>query len=133
MTTEAATLLRERDLEFLEASGLTYATVIEGGFVNLVVEKFPSTPGLSPDTFDLLLRLPFGFPDAAPDMFWVAPNLSSTDGVPIPGTESIETYIGRQWQRWSRHIAQQWRPGIDNLETFFGYVRRCLRQAGGQL
>lgn len=128
--THAGAVLRERDQKVLEDSGLAYTVTVDGGFANVVIENFGTAPGLSPDAVDLLLRLPFGFPDAAPDMFWVAPNITASGGQ-IPGTESIETWAGRSWQRWSRHIAQQWRPGVDNLETYLAYVRRCLRHAGG--
>lgn len=131
MTTGVVSVLREQDQEFLAEAGLTYTIDVEPGFANVVIEDFSTAPGLTPDKVDLLLRLPFGFPDAAPDMFWVAPHATSTGGVQIPGTELTETYVNRTWQRWSRHIAQQWRPGIDNLETYLAYVRRCVRHAGG--
>jgi len=52
--------------------------------------------------------------------------------VTIPGTETREIHLGRSWQRWSRHIQGQWRPGIDNLATYLAYVRRCLDRAGGR-
>lgn len=131
MTTELTSVLREQDKEFLDSTGLTYTVSVDPGFANVVLENLPTPPGLGPDQVDLLLRLPFGFPDAAPDMFWAAPHVTTISGAQVPGTELTETYVGRTWQRWSRHIAQQWRPGIDNLETYLGYVRRCLRQAGG--
>ena len=87
---------------------------------------------LEPRTSTLLLRLPPGFPDAGPDMFWLDPPVSRPASGPIPGTESREPYLGRTWQRWSRHIQNQWRPSIDNLETYLVYVRRCLDQAAGK-
>lgn len=130
--TPTISMLREQDRDTLTATGLSYATSGEAGMTNLVLKGFPVPPGLSTDKVDLLLRLPLGFPDAAPDMFWVSPALTTTAGVTIPGTELPETHVGRTWQRWSRHIAQQWRPGVDNLETYLAYVRRCLRLAGGR-
>lgn len=132
MTTEVMSVLREHDKEFLDAVGLTYTVSVGPGFANIVIEDFPTSSGLSPERVDLLLRLPFGFPDAAPDMFWLAPHVTTASGAQVPGTEVTETYDDRTWQRWSRHIAQQWRPGIDNLETYLGYVRRCLRQVDGR-
>ncbi|MFP1155601.1 E2/UBC family protein [Mycobacterium sherrisii] len=125
------TVLREQDREFLDSTGLVHAITVDGGFANVVLDNFSTAAGLSPAAVDLLLRLPFGFPDAAPDMFWLAPNVTKDDGGQIPGTEVTETWVNRPWQRWSRHIAQQWRPGVDNLETYLAYVRRCLRQAAG--
>jgi hypothetical protein len=130
--TRTISMLREQDRDTLTATGLTYATSGDGGMTNLVLKGFAVAPGLSAEKVDLLLRLPLGFPDAAPDMFWVSPSLKTDVGAQIPGTELLEPYVGRTWQRWSRHIAQQWRPGIDNLETYLAYVRRCLRLAGGR-
>jgi hypothetical protein len=123
-------VLREQDRDFLDSAGLKHTATVDGGFANLIIEDFRTDAGLSPERVDLLVRLPFGFPDATPDMFWLSPNVTIIGGAQIPGTEVIENWVGRDWQRWSRHIAQQWRPGIDNLETYIAYVRRCLRQAG---
>lgn len=130
--TQTIAMLREQDRDTLTATGLSYVTSSEAGMTNLVLKGFPVPPGLSMDRVDLLLRLPLGFPDAAPDMFWVSPVLATSAGASIPGTELHEPHVGRTWQRWSRHIAQQWRPGIDNLETYLAYVRRCLRLAAGR-
>jgi len=122
-------VLREQDQSFLDSLGYRHTVEVADGFVNVVLADFP-TPGLDQRHVDLLLRLPFGFPDATPDMFWVAPALTA-NGAAIPGTGQTENYLGRSWQRWSRHIGGQWRPGIDNLETYLAYVRRALAMAGG--
>ena len=123
-------VLREQDQSFLDSLGYSYSVEVSDGFVNVVLANFP-TPGLDPCHVDLLLRLPIGFPDATPDMFWVSPALTAK-GAAIPGTELTENYLGRSWQRWSRHIGGQWRPGVDNLETYLAYVRRALAMAGGK-
>lgn len=44
-------------------------------------------------------------------------------------TELTETYLGRSWQRWSRHIGNGWRPGIDDLRSYLAYITTCLRSA----
>lgn len=124
-----AAVLREQDQFFVESMGLSHSVEVTDGFVNLVIDNF-RTPGLDQGHVDLLLRLPVGFPDATPDMFWVAPALTK-NGATIPGTEVTENHVGRAWQRWSRHIGGQWRPGVDNLETYLAYVRRALAMAGG--
>lgn len=122
-------VLREQDQSFLDSLGYSFTVEVVDGFVNVVLADFP-TPGLDRSEVDLLLRLPIGFPDATPDMFWVSPALTAK-GVAIPGTEVTENHVGRSWQRWSRHIGGQWRPGVDNLETYLAYVRRALAIAGG--
>ena len=98
----------------------------------VVVRGFPIPAGLEPRTSDLLLLLPPGFPDAAPDMFWLDPPVVGAGGSVVPGTEAREQRLGCVRQRWSRHIGGQWRPGVDNLGTYLAYVRRCLDQAAGR-
>lgn len=122
-------VLREQDQCFLDSLRFGHTVEVADGFVNVVLAEFP-TPGLDQAQVDLLLRLPIGFPDATPDMFWVSPALTAK-GAAIPGTEVTENHVRRSWQRWSRHIGGQWRPGVDNLETYLAYVRRALAMAGG--
>lgn len=123
-------VLREQDQAYLDSRGYSHTVEVVDGFVHVVLAEFP-TPGLDHAHVDLLLRLPIGFPDATPDMFWVSPAITA-NGAAIAGTEQIESYIGRIWQRWSRHIGGQWRPGVDNLETYLAYVRRALAMAAGK-
>lgn len=123
-------VLREQDQTYLDSLGYSQTVEIVDGFVHVVLAEF-QTPGLDQAQVDLLLRLPVGFPDATPDMFWVAPALTA-NGAAIAGTELNEPYLGRTWQRWSRHIGGQWRPGVDNLETYLAYVRRALAMAVGK-
>ena len=124
--------LRPADQDVLDHLGRPYAVGVEGGFVTVVVRDFPMPAGLEPATSDLLLLLPPGFPDAGPDMFWLDPPVQVAGGSAVPGTDGRGTYVGRVWQRWSRHIGNAWRPGIDQLATYLAYVRRCLDQAAGR-
>lgn len=116
----------------LDELELPYAVEAQPGFVNVVINDYPTAAGLQPATTTLLVRLPLGFPDATPDMFWCDPPIASCTGAAVPGTELQETHGGRSWQRWSRHIQGQWRPGIDNLATYLAYIRRCFDVAGGR-
>jgi hypothetical protein len=128
---EAPTLLRARDIAPLERLGWPYAVTLEAEMVCVVVDAYELPGGLSAGRADLLLRLPKGFPDAAPDMFWLDPALKTAASGVIAGTELIETYLGRSWQRWSRHFGPLWRPGIDDMASLLAIVRRCLADAGG--
>lgn len=125
-------MLRPSDEATLRDSGLRYEVAQDGGFVAVIIRDFPLPSGLAPRVTDLLVRLPPGFPDAGPDMFWVSPALHLPGGGGIPGTQAHESYLGSTWQRWSRHISNQWRPGVDNLATYMAYIRRCLDQAAGK-
>jgi hypothetical protein len=62
-------------------------------------------------------------------MWWFSPSLMLEDGRQIEATQVTEYYLGRQWQRWSRHFnAGQWRSGIDCLETFLALIRKELER-----
>lgn len=117
------------ELESLKGDGLEYSIVPEGNMTCIIVQKFGLPPGYKKNEADLLLRLPPGFPDAPPDMWWFDPPVQRTDGKIIPATEVVESYVGRPWQRWSRHFQPgQWRPGIDCLESFLALIRKELRR-----
>jgi len=124
-------LLRPRDQAYLAAKGYDWSVTVETQMVCIVIAGYQLPPGLQPDAVDLLLRLPAGFPDIAPDMFWCDPPVIN-GGQVIAATEVREQHLGRTWQRWSRHLAAgQWRPGVDDLATFLTVVRRCLDEAAG--
>lgn len=125
-------MLRPDDAATLEQLGLPHQVTAESGFVLVQIGEFPFGAGLNPQAGTLLLRLPPGFPDATPDMFWISPAVRTAAGASVPGTELTEQHAGNSWQRWSRHIQSQWRPGVDNLATYLAYVRRCLDLAGGR-
>ena len=125
-------MLRTIDAAVLDELGLDYATHTDGPFTAIVIRGYRLPVGLQPEAVDMLIRLPPGFPDAAPDMFWTMPKVLTSAGTVIPGTEAQEMYLDQTWQRWSRHIGGQWRPGIDNLGTYLAYIRRCLDQAAGR-
>ena len=82
---------------------------------------------------DLLVRLPAGFPDVAPDMWWFAPAVRLGDGAEVQATQVVERHLGREWQRWSRHFQPgQWRSGLDGLESYLALIQReLIRCAGG--
>jgi hypothetical protein len=122
-------MLVEDDAAFLASTGWEHELALDGQFVCLVIRNYPLPRGYQPAHADLLLRLPQGFPDAAPDMFWFHPEVSYADGRVPPATGDRLSYGGRVWQRWSRHLASAWRPGIDNLQTYLRLIRTDLTRA----
>ncbi len=122
--------LPELDAQFLHREEIAYRTFEEGSMLNVELLDFPLPAGLSASTANVLLRLSSNYPDAAPDMWWVIPHLATAQGAEIAATQSIETFDGRQWQRWSRHLdAGAWRPGVDGLESYFRLLHTELTAA----
>lgn len=119
--------LPELDDDFLTAKGFNFEVKEEGGFLHLVLHAYPMPGAYKPGVVDLLLRLPAGYPNAKPDMFWTRPNVTLASGA-IPTTANVqETYLGLPWQRWSRH-GNGWRPGVDGLRSFLATIRRELEK-----
>jgi len=117
--------LLEADEAFLVERELDYQVAEEAGMTCVVLRKWALPPGCDADAADLLVRLPAGYPDVAPDMWWFDPPVRRVDGEQIPATQSFENFLGRSWQRWSRHFqAGQWRSGTDGLESYVALIRR---------
>ena len=129
MSTAATTaILRPVDQTYLDAH-FNWDATVEAGMVCVRIEDYPLAAGLTPAATALLVRLPPGFPDAGPDMFWFAEPVIRADGKAIPATEVIEGHLGRSWQRWSRHIGTRWRPGVDDLRSYLTFIAACTRGA----
>jgi Prokaryotic E2 family E len=126
-------MLLETDKEHLDELGLEYEVSSEGGLICVVIKEWPLPAGYDPARVDLLLRLPVGFPDAQPDMYWCDPPVRVTaTGASPPATEVRETYLGRTWQRFSRHLpAGAWQSGRDNLSSYLALIRQGLAKEVG--
>ena len=125
-----AELLAEEDGAYVISKGYETEASQVDGFVHLVIRNFAFPAAYTPNSSDLLLRLPPNFPSAKPDMFWTFPHVRlGTGGYPRAADQFDVQYQGRQWQRWSRHFsADHWRPGTDNLKTYLGTIRRELQK-----
>lgn len=124
-------MLPEQDRQKLTEKGYEFEEIADGGFLCVVIKDFRLPPGYDRDSTDVLLRLPSGFPDSQPDMFWCDPPISYANGGVPQASESRETYLGRTWQRFSRHLAPGvWRPGVDSLMTYLSLITRDLARCG---
>lgn len=125
--------LPEPDSSYLAEKNLAHQVSVESQMVCVVFPSWKLPPGYDRESADLLVRLPAGYPDTPPDMWWFDPAVRPANGQVAPATDAIEHHLGRPWQRWSRHFnAGQWRSGIDGLESYIALIRRELeRWAGG--
>jgi hypothetical protein len=109
------------DAEFLAERGIPYESAQDGAASCLVFTDWLLPGGYLVARSDLLIRLMPGYPDLAPDMWWFSPAVSVAGQ--IPGTDLSETYLGRNWQRWSRHFQPgQWQSGVDGIESFLALI-----------
>lgn len=122
--------LLQHDLDYLDRRDFTYSVTSEQNMVCVVISPYSLPAGFDRTQADLLLRLSPGYPDISPDMWWFDPAVKLADGQSLPATNSIEHYLGRSWQRWSRHFNPgQWQSGIDSLESFFALINGELQRS----
>ena len=122
--------LPEIDAAYLGERGITHEIVVDSGMTCVVVSQWPLPRGFDRDESDLLIRLSPGYPDVPPDMWWFSPPVHLANGQDLPATNAVEAYLGRSWQRWSRHFSGgQWQSGVDGLESFLALIRQNLERS----
>ena len=120
-------MLPSADAAFLAERSLDHTTAVESGMICVVVPEWQLPSGYNVQQAALLVRLPTGYPDVPPDMWWFDPAVVRADGQRIPATDVTERHLGRNWQRWSRHLRpDQWCSGVDGLGSFFTLIREEL-------
>lgn len=121
--------LPEKDESFLRERGFAWEFQPSGDHGILVIKGLVlASERFDRESTDLMIRVPQGYPVAALDMYYVDPplRLRTTNAHPI-AADHFETHGGRRWQRFSRHLPQSWRPGVDNLRTYFAVILPELR------
>jgi hypothetical protein len=126
-------MLAERDMAYLADRWPDHELHEDGGGVAVILPAFELPPKFGPRVVEMLLRLPFGFPDSQPDMFWVYPHVTIAGHAPA-AAQVVEQLLGRPWQRFSRHLAPGvWRPGIDDLQRYVALISTILEREARQL
>lgn len=114
--------LADRGMAFEEVRDGQQRAVVLRGFA-LPVGRFDAA------TADILIYLPAGYPDSAPDMFYCQPWLRLVPANHYPrAADQPQPFRGVPWQRWSRHNAA-WRPGVDGIWTMVKRIENALREA----
>ncbi|HEX3365782.1 E2/UBC family protein [Phenylobacterium sp.] len=123
-------MLPTHDMEYLAEIAPGHSVSSEAGMICVVIPGFELGGGFDATQSDLMLRLAPGYPDVPPDMWWFSPPVRRPDNQTIRATEAREHHLGRDWQRWSRHLTPgQWRSGVDSLQGFLAIIRRELAAA----
>jgi hypothetical protein len=118
------------DVAYLETKGIVYDEVVEGAQKAVILKSY----GLPAARFDackadILILLPPGYPDVAPDMFYLLPwvRLAVVNRYPKAADQPF-AFRGQSWQRWSRHNTE-WRPGVDGISTMIKRIDAALSAA----
>ena len=120
-----------RDQRYLQNRGLSPKIVSEGDRKGLVFPDWQLPEGkFDYAATNILVELPPGYPDAAPDMFHCNPWLRISGALPVAADQEY-VFAGRRWQRWSRHNSD-WRPGVDGIHTTLCRVSAALYEATRQ-
>jgi hypothetical protein len=122
--------LPARDRHYLESRGIEYEEHEENGQKAIVLKARPLPDGrFDVPQADVLILLPSGYPDAAPDMFYLLPWVKLTNGGRYPcKADQPFQFKGQSWQRWSRHN-KEWRPGADGIWTMLKRIEFALQEA----
>lgn len=129
-TTEGLMALPETDQRYLDDHGIAAEMVSDGPHADIVLKQLQLPTGkFNHAVADVLVILPPGYPDVAPDMFFCDPWLTLVSAGRYPTcADQPHGFLGRNWQRWSRHNPS-WRPGIDGLHTMIKRIEHALAEA----
>jgi|SRR6185437_581569 len=122
--------LPSTDVAHLQSKGIAYREVQENGQKGIVLVAY-GLPAARFDTgkADVLILLPPGYPDVAPDMFYLLPWVRLTTGNCYPSkADQSFAFDGKTWQRWSRHNSD-WRAGVDGIWTMLKRIDTALQVA----
>jgi len=120
----------EDDLARLQEQGHTgtaHRDLAGGSRICVVFERYPLPPGWNRTYTDLLIITDVSYPNSKLDMFWTNPGLQLSSGKTPQAGDSLETYLGRQWQRFSWHV-QKWNPARDNIITYLDTINVRLQK-----
>jgi hypothetical protein len=134
--------LPEDDQDFLRKKGLPHCFHEEGNgealrraieFTDFAIppnlHKRASNGSLVPaGSASVLILIPKGYAKTKLDSWHVRPALFLANGGTVDRANNEQTYFGQNWQFWSRHLNEnEWREGVDGLETYLQYVRSGLQ------
>jgi hypothetical protein len=78
-----------------------------------------------------MIRIPQQYPITPLDMWYCDPPIRiAATGQFALASEVMEPHLGRTWQRFSRHLNNGWRPGVDSLRSFFALIQSELQGTG---
>lgn len=116
--------LRRHGEELAAEAGVPVEIDHEGAQVYIILRALPLPFGAYRlATTDVLFVADAQYPLSAMDMFWTDLAVVLMDGSVPAGAESIETYGGREWRRFSWHRNGTWNPNGNPLLDHFEFMQ----------
>ncbi len=120
-------ILEEDAEELRAATGLDVELTPDGTQIFVVIKQVPLPPGaFKVKTSDILFVTDQQYRYSALDMFWAEESVLRADGGLPAGGESVETYLGRRWRRFSWHRNGVWNPNRNGLLDHFEFMQARL-------
>lgn len=116
----------EADAHRLRELRYSLDLVQEGDRVYVLFHKFRMGPHFSIEASDLLVYTTVMYPNAGFDMFWVSPEVLLMNNRSPQNADNLESYLGRQWRRFSWHLNRPWNPARDSLLSWISVVEQRL-------
>jgi hypothetical protein len=122
--------LPSRDRSYLGEKQIKFEEIEADGQRGIILRNYP----LPIDRFDasyadILIIIPTGYADVAPDMFYTLPWLKTKATGAYPKAADVPfSFGGQTWQRWSRHNPE-WRAGIDGFWLMLKRIEHALHTA----
>jgi hypothetical protein len=121
--------LRRDAHELAEQAGVQIDIEQEGAQVYVILRSLPLPAGAyQVSTTSVLFITDTMYPMSAMDMFWTDLAVLRLDGSIPAGGDSIETYRGRQWRRFSWHRNGVWNPNGNPLMDHFVFMQARFAQ-----
>jgi hypothetical protein len=121
--------LREHATELEQQTGLPVDLVDGGGQIYVIIRGVLLPIGVyRVAKTDVLFIADQQYPLSAMDMFWTHVDVLRADGSVPAGGESIESYAGRQWRRFSWHRNGVWRTTGNCLLDHYEFMQVRFEQ-----
>jgi hypothetical protein len=120
------------DRAYLDEKLYSYKEVNDGARNGLIISDFKLPAGKYHVTSSsLMIIIPQGYSDVAPDMFYFSPALKLAGSNSYPAQADVfEILFEMNWQRWSRHADESaWRGGVDGIHSYLQRVIKALHVA----
>ena len=116
--------LRRHAEELTAQAGVQVTTTQEGQQVYVILRQVTLPAGAYQVAgTDVLFITDTQYPLSAMDMFWTEEAVLRTDGSVPAGADSLESYCGRRWRRFSWHRNGLWNPAGNGLLDHFEFMQ----------